>query len=106
MIRLPSDMTHWLFIYRKLLGSYDVYIIGNIELISLTDKGMKLCAQRIQNKTNLYSNYDIRMKDHYLVLTKKIPKLSHKRFTAVPELACSLFSFTIVEYCGSNKEIT
>ena len=69
MSRLPSDVAHWLFIYRKGSVSFDVEIITNSEHVSMTDKDMKLCSQRIQNKTKDSSNYGIMTADCYLVLT-------------------------------------
>lgn len=46
---------------------FDADIITNSEYVSLTDKDMKLCAQRMQNEAN-GSNYDIMTTYDYLVL--------------------------------------
>ena len=62
-------MAHWLFTCRQGLGSSDVKISTNSEHISLADKDMKLCAQRVQNETKGKSDYDAMATGFYPVLT-------------------------------------
>ena len=69
MSRLPFDVAHRLFIYRKGSVSFDVDIITNSEHVSMSDNDMKLCVQRMQHETKGSSNYDIMTTDYYLVLT-------------------------------------